>query len=131
MGKGRKRNKNKCRFIEDEADLSGDGHSDDDLSNDEEELQKQKLFVDDSVVKDERVPYSPVHESEEEVDSDDLALVEENNEEAVMVRRRCKPRLDTALDSSESEDHDSMDDFIDHDTDEEQVVVNALRNRRS
>jgi hypothetical protein len=123
MGKGRKRNKNKCRFIEDEADLSGDGHSDDDLSNDEEELQKQRLFVDDSVIKEKRRSYSPVHESEEELDSDDLALVEENNEDTVVVRKRCKTR--PQIESSEDE-HDSMDDFIEHDTDDEQVVVDRV-----
>ena len=123
MGKGRKRNKAKCRFIEDEADLSGDGHSDDDLSNYEEELQKQKLFVDDSIIKDKRGSYSPVHESEEELDSDDLALVEENNEDAVVVRRRCKPRLQI---ESSDDDRDSMDDFIEHDTDDEQVVVERV-----
>ena len=88
MGKGRKRNKNKCRFIEDEADLSGDGHSEDGLSNDEEELERQKLFVDDSEIKEKRTRYSPVHESEEELESDDLALIEENEQDTVVVRRR-------------------------------------------
>ena len=122
MGKGRKRNKNKCRFIEDEADLSGDGHSEDDLSNDEEELERQRLFVDDSEIKEKRARYSPVHDSEEELDSDDLALIDENEQDTVVVRRRRAP----AIESSEEENHDSMDDFIEHDTDEEekdQVVV--------
>ena len=119
MGKGRKRNKNKCRFIEDEADLSGDGHSDDGLSNDEEELERQKLFVDDSEIKEKRPRYSPVHESEEELDADDLALIEENEQDTVVVRRRKGP----AIESSEDENHDSMDDFIEHDTDEDENVV--------
>lgn len=119
MGKGRKRNKNKCRFIEDEADLSGDGHSEDGLSNDEEELERQKLFVDDSEVKERRTRYSPVHESEEELDPDDLALIEENEQDTVIVRRRKV----SAIESSEDENHDSMEDFIEHDTDEDENVV--------
>jgi hypothetical protein len=119
MGKGRKRNKNKCRFIEDEADLSGDGHSEDGLSNDEEELERQKLFVDDSEVKERRTRYSPVHESEEELDPDDLALIEENEQDTVIVRRRKV----SAIESSEDENHDSMEDFIEHDTDEDETVV--------
>ena len=119
MGKGRKRNKNKCRFIEDEADLSGDGHSEDGLSNDEEELERQKLFVDDSEIKEKRTRYSPVHESEEELESDDLALIEENEQDTVVVRRR-KVR---AIESSEDENNNSMDDFIEHDTDEDENVV--------
>ena len=119
MGKGRKRNKNKCRFIEDEADLSGDGHSEDGLSNDEEELERQKLFVDDSEIKEKRTRYSPVHESEEELESDDLALIEENEQDTVVVRRR-KVR---AIESSEDENNNSMDDFIEHDTDDDETVV--------
>ena len=111
MKKQRKKPRKRCKFIEEEADLSGSGHSEDDDSNDEEEIEKQKLFVDDGDVVDApEDPYSPVHDSEREVDSDDMALIAENNEseeDAVLIRRPHRIRLE-----SSSDEYDSMDDFI-------------------
>jgi hypothetical protein len=123
MGKSRKKGKKKSRFIEDEADQSGDGHSDDDLSNDEEELKKQRLFVDDSVIRERREACSPLHDSEKELDSDDLALVEEDENDVVVVRKRCKNKQ---IQSSTDGEYDSMDDFIEHDSSDEQVVVERV-----
>ena len=131
MKKHRKKTHKRCKFIEEEADLSGSGHSEDDDLSDEEELEKQKLFVDDEEIVDApEDPYSPVHDSERDVDSDDMALIAENNEseeDVVVVRRRHRAVLE-----SSSDEYDSMDDFIvDDEVPAKPVAIPAVKAKQS
>lgn len=104
----------KCKFIEDEADLSGSGHEDDDNDIDEDELERQRLFVDDGPVEKNSDQGSPVHESEEELEDDDLELIRENNGDsdvdAVLAPKRYKSK--PTVQESTDDEYDSMDDFI-------------------
>ena len=94
----------KCKLIDDQAELSGSGHEDDDV--DDSENEQDRAFIDDGPVEYTKDDVSPVHSSEEEPDEDDLILIRDHEEaQRREKRKQRKRRIKRESSSDEDSEH--------------------------